>query len=308
MDTKKIEIFVDLMHKRSITAVADGRDVDAATISRAIRSLEEELNIQLFHRTTRRIEPTEAGFIFYENIEPLLHEFRQAKQMASELNRQPQGVLRISCPVSFAEHNITPLLPAFSKRYPDLQYELILTDTPLDLVTEHIDLAIRVGPLQLHANKSIVTHKLADMVTRVCASTAFIHEHGRPSTPEELEHYPCLLLHLGGFLRNRWVFTDPSGRKIEVQLKELLRTSNAMALKQCAMQDMGITLLAMWIAGKELREGTLVDLFPEHTVTSAIEEASAWILYPARSRVPRKVTAFVQYIRECFEDGSPWEK
>ncbi len=297
------------MNKRSITAVADERDVNAATISRAIKSLEEELNIQLFHRTTRRIEPTEAGFIFYENMEPLLHEIQHAEQLVSEMNRHPRGLLRIACPVSFAQHNITPLLAEFSKRYPDLQYELILTDTALDLVSEHIDVAIRVGPMPLHTNKSIISHKLCDMVTRVCASPEFVREHGRPSLPEEMENYPCLLLNLTGFYRNRWVFTNKEGIMTEVSLtKELLRTSNAMALKQCAMQGMGITLLALWMVGQELKKGTLVDLFPEHTITSSNEEASAWIMYPARSYIPQKIRAFVQYIQECFANGSPWER
>ena len=131
METNNVAIFVETVRKRSFGAVARNRGVDPATISRAIASLENELKIRLFQRTTRKIEPTEAGMVYFERVEPLVGELTNAQLLAFDVNEQPQGVLRIACPVSFAELNLTPLLPEFAERYPELNFELVLTDAIL---------------------------------------------------------------------------------------------------------------------------------------------------------------------------------
>ncbi len=284
--------------------MARDRGVDPATISRAIASLEEELQLRLFQRTTRKIEPTEAAVVYFERVEPLVDELAKAQLLALEVNERPQGVLRIACPVSFAELNITPLLPEFSQLYPQLRYELLLTDTAVDLISEHLDVAIRVGTLP---DSSLILHKLCPMVMRVCATPEYLQNYGKPETPQELVKHKCLLLALPGFTRSNWKFTDKLGRTREVEVREFLRTSNAMALKQCALAGMGITLQARWMIGRELKEGSLVDLFPDYEVTAALDNAAAWLLYPSRDYLPLKVRVFVEFLKKKFKDGAPWE-
>lgn len=305
MEITNLTIFVQTMRKRSFAAVARDRGVDPATISRAIASLEEELQLRLFQRTTRKIEPTEAGQVYFERVEPLVEELTKAQLLASEVTEQPQGVLRIACPVSFAQFNLTPLLPEFSQLYPRLRYELVLTDSAPDLISERLDVAIRVGPLP---DSSLIVYKLCPLVARICATPQYLKKHGRPQTPQELVEHTCLLLALPGFTRNNWKFTDKEGHSQEVGVSEFLRTSNAMALKQCALAGMGITLQARWMIGRELREGSLVDLFPDYEVSAALDEAAAWLLYPSRSYLPLKVRVFVEFLKSKFKDGAPWEQ
>lgn len=302
MDTNQLDIFVEVMRRGSFAAVARERDVDPATITRAISALEDRLKLRLFQRTTRKIEPTEAARVYFERVEPLLEELQRAELSAADIGNKPQGILRISCPVSFAELNITPLLAEFAARYPELRYELVLTDTIIDMITEHVDVAIRIGPL---ADSSMICHRLAEMDMRVCATPEYLAKHGRPKTPEDLTQHDCLLLALPGFTRSNWRFTDKKGSR-EIAVKETLRTSNAIALKQCALNHMGIILQATWIVGRELREGTLVDLFPDHTVTAATSDAAAWAVYPSRNYTPQKVKVFVEFLKEKFRQGAPW--
>jgi DNA-binding transcriptional LysR family regulator len=302
MDINTLIIFVEVVRRRSFTAVARERDVDPATIARAVAGLERELELRLFQRTTRTVRPTEAGMVYFERVEPLVAELQKAQLAAADINQRPQGLLRIACPVSFAELNITPLLPLFARQYPELRYELVLTDSALDLVTEQLDVAIRIGPLQ---DSTLIAHKLCPMVARVCASPAYLRAHGRPHTPAELAEHRCLALALPGFSRSHWKFTDSEGRTTEVAVRETLRTSNAMALKQCALAGMGITLQARWMVGRELRAGSLLDLFPDYAVTAALDEAAAWLLYPSRTYVPQKVQTFVAFLREQFRHGPP---
>lgn len=302
MDINTLMIFVEIMRKRSFTAVANDRDVDPTTIARAIATLERELDLRLFHRTTRVIQPTEAGVVYFERVEPLIEELQKAQLAATDINQQPRGLLRIACPVSFAELNITPLLPLFARQYPELRFELLLTDGVVDLVTEQVDVAIRVGPLY---DSTLIAHKLSPMRARVCATPAYLRTYGVPTRPEALAEHRCLALELPGFSRNNWKFIDKAGQTKEVAVNAVLRTSNAMALKQCALADMGIVLQARWIVGRELRAGTLVDLFPDHEVTAAVDDAAAWLLYPSRKYVPLKVRAFVAFLREQFTSGPP---
>lgn len=303
MDTEHLSIFVEIMRRGSFAAVARERDVDPATITRAISQLENRLQLRLFQRTTRKVEPTDAGRVYFERVEPILEELSRAELSAVDIGKKPQGILRISCPVSFAELNITPYLAEFSERYPEIRYECILTDAVLDMITEHVDVAIRIGPLD---DSSLIAHRLATMDMRVCATPQYLKRYGKPSRPEDLSQHACLVLAQPGFARSNWRFTNRDKRSKEIAVKELLRTSNAIALKQCALQHMGIILQATWIVGRELRDGTLIDIFPKYQVTAAISDAAAWVIYPSRNYTPQKVKIFVEFLKEKFRHGAPW--
>lgn len=303
MELRSLEILIDVMRHGNFTAAAKGRKLDPATVSRIIASIEVELGMRLFQRTTRRLRPTEAGLAYFERIEPLVEDLRRANSVAEDLTARPRGRLKVASAVSFAEVNLVPLLPEFSARHPELDLDLVLTDSDLDLVAEHIDAAIVIGPLR---DKSSVAHRLCDYTPVVCASPDYIRKHGRPTTPDELAHHPCLSLALRGFAAGQWKFTCRNTDRIKrVRIREHLRTSNAMALKLCALRGMGIALQARWMIGCELRDGRLIDLFPDFKVTSALGEVAAWLVHPSRDYVPKKVRVFVDFLKERFRDGAP---
>ena len=303
MDVNLLDVFVETMRKNSFARVARDRNVDPATVSRQISALESELNVRLFQRSTRQIEPTAAALVYFQRVEPLVEELRQARLAATEINQTPKGELRISSPVSFAELNIVPLLPEFSTLYPDLTFDLLLTDADLDLISNNIDAAVRVGSL---VDSSFISCKLAAMTTRVCASPDYLEKHQHPTAPAELAAHNCLVLNHRGFEANSWRFRcRKSGKTKTVRVKEHLRTSNAMAMKICALAGMGVALEADWMIDRELRAGTLIDLFPDYEVTSAsTQEAAAWLLYPSRQYTPQKTLVFVEFLKEKFKNGA----
>jgi DNA-binding transcriptional LysR family regulator len=288
-----------------VRELARDRAVDPTTVSRAIAALERELDVRLFQRTTRHLRLTEAGAIYFERIEPLVDELQKAQLAAIDSHERPRGVLRVSCPVSFAQLNLIPLLSAFARQYPEIRFDLILTDVRVDLISEQFDVALRVSPPQ---DSTLIAHKLCPYVARVCATPAYLRVHGRPRSPAELAQHRCLTLELPTFSRRNWRFTDPTGKTTEVEIDPVVRSSNAMALKQCALAGMGLTLQAQWTVGRELREGTLVDVFPDYQVTVALDETDVWLLYPSRKYVPQKVELFVAYLRAQFRDGPPWDR
>lgn len=304
MELQALQIFVEVVRRGSFAAVARDRGVDPSTVSRAVATLEQQLSLRLLQRSTRRLALTEAGRVYYDRVEPLMDELEQAGQEAADLGAGPRGILRIAAPVSFSQLNLVPLLPELARAHPELGFELLLTDARLDLLAERIDVAVQLGALE---DSSLIAIRLGHMVARVCASPEYLRRRGHPRTPQELAEHDCLLLDMPGF-SDVWRFRSRDGDVAEVQVTGRLRTSNAIALKQCALDGMGIILQGRWIVGRELRDGSLVDLFPEcDTTASTAASADAWLVYPSRSYLPLKVRVFIDFLRRKFQETPPWD-
>lgn len=306
MDLSGLRAFVEVMRRGSFAAVARDRGVAASSISRAIAALEDELGIRLFHRSTRRLAPTEAGALYFARVEPLLEELEHARLIVGDIGEQPRGTLRMTAPVSFAQVNLVPLLPELAATYPALDLELLLSDRHSDLVAERIDLAIRLGRL---ADSNLVARQLCPMVSLVCASPDYLAQHGHPETPAALADHDCLVFPMAGW-NSRWLFR-PRGRNgvdvLEVPVRGRHTISNALALARCAMAGMGLCLLPRWIIGRQLHDGSLIDVFPDHEVSATDFDTAAWLLYPSRAYLPLKVRAVVDFLIARFRDGAPGE-
>jgi DNA-binding transcriptional LysR family regulator len=294
MDVSALSIFAEVMPRGSFAAVAKDRNVDPSSISRVIASLEEELGIRLFQRSTRQLAPTESGRIYFERIEPLIEELEHARVAARDAGAGLSGSLRVSTTVAFGQICILPLLADFRANHPGLSLELVLTDTNLDLIAERIDAAIRLGP---RLDLGYVGTKLFSTRYRVCASPTYIAREGAPSVPGELAGRKCVVFDLPGY-RERWLFRDKSGRLIDVPITSDLRISSALAIRQCALDGLGPTLIGQWNIDSDLADGRLIDLFPEYSVTATDFDTAAWIIYPSRSYLPAKVRAFIDFVRE----------
>jgi DNA-binding transcriptional LysR family regulator len=303
MDLLALRIFVEVMRRGSFAAVARDRNLAPSSISRAIATLEDDLGIRLFQRTTRQLAPTEAGRIYFERIEPIVDELERAQLMAADVSDQPRGTLRVTTPVTFGQIVIIPLLPELTATYPELSLELLMTDAMVDLLAERVDVALRLGRL---ADSGFTAHRLCDMAFAVCASPGYLERRGRPRTPGDLERHDCLVFLMGGY-RTRWRFRSRKGAITEVPIHGRCVISNALALRECAVAGMGPVLLPRWVVARELRSGALIDLFPGHDVTATDFDSAAWLLYPSRAYLPLKVRVFVDFLKQRFQGRPPWE-
>ena len=293
-----LQTFVEVMRQGSFAAVARDRDIDPSSVSRTIASLEKELGVRLFQRTTRRLSPTEAGTAYFERIEPLVEEMQQAMDVAIDLAGKPKGTLRVTASVAFGQKCIVPMLPDFGAMYPDLTVDLLLTDAVVDLFAERVDLAIRLGLL---ADSTLIAQRLLRTHYRVCASPAYLQRCGHPQHPRDIERHNCLLFSLPGF-RSRWIFRDSAGGMSELPVQGRTIISNAGALQQCAIAGMGLTLLPNWLIDDDLRAGTLVNVFPQYAVTATDFNTAAWLVYPSRNYVPLKVRVFIDFLKQSRVD------
>jgi len=296
MDIDTLRLFVEVMQKQNFTEVAKARGVAPSSVSRSIAALESELGIRLLQRSTRKLEPTESGSLYYERLSPLLSELESAVQFATDVSREPRGKLRITSGVTYGENCITPLLPEFAERYPALSVELILSDAYLDLIEERIDIAIRLGTLK---SSSHIARRLSDMVFYICASPAYLKKHGEPRSPHELTEHECLLFPRSGHNFN-WIFKDKQGVMTEIEIKGKYLVTNSNAIRRCCLDGMGITLLPDWLISDYLSSGELVSLFPDYQVTATDFDGALWLVHPSRDYLPIKTRVFRDFMLEKY--------
>jgi DNA-binding transcriptional LysR family regulator len=294
MDISVLQIFIEVIRQGSFAAVARERNIDPSSVSRAIASLEQELGVKLLQRTTRQISPTEAGTTYFHRIEPLVEELQQAVEVVSDISGSPTGTIRVTASVSFGIECIVPLLAEFEAKYPELTIELLLTDSVVDLLTERVDLAVRLGLLE---DSTLIAQRLIKTNYAVCASSQYLERKGEPNQPNNLDQHNCLLFPLAGF-RSRWLFKDRGGLIETIPVKGNTIISNAIALKQCALSGMGLALLPHWLINPELESGKLIQVLTEYEVTATDFNTSAWLVYPSRTYVPLKVRLLIDFLKQ----------
>ena len=288
-----MKIFVEVAHRGSFAAVARDRDVDPSSVSRAVALLEEEVGVRLFQRSTRRVTLTEAGEIYLARIAIVVDELDHAGEEARGMSSDPTGTLRLTTSVAYGNTCLVPLLPQFRQQYPNIKLELLLTDTVVDLVSERVDLAIRLAQ-QFEAD--FVATKLLDTHYRVCASPEYLTKNKTPTKPQELQQHNCLLFPLPNF-RSRWVFKCKKGTIEEVAIHGDVTILNALALRTCALSGMGPVLLPNWLIDEDIAQGKLIDLFPDFRVTANEFNNAIWLGYPSRAHLPNKVRVMIDFLK-----------
>ena len=297
MDTTALKIFVEIVRRQSFAAVARDRGVDPSVISRAIQSLEQEIDARLFHRTTRRLSLTEAGSVFLDHIARVVEEIDRARDSVSDKDAPPSGRLRVTTSVSFGERCLVPLLPKFTARYPRVTLDLVLAEGVLDLVGERIDVAIRLGAL---TDSNLVSSRLFRTTYRACASPDYLARHARIESPQDLAGHECLLFPFWG-LTPRWRFRSARGETIEVTVSGRVVVSSGIALEQCAMAGMGIVILPEWLVSESLRKGSLQAVLDAYQATATGSfDTGGWLVYPSREKLPRKVSVFSDFLKREF--------
>jgi len=298
MDINSLNLFLEVMHHNSFTDVANQHGIAPSSVSRTIANLEKELGFRLFQRSTRRLEPTEAGMIYFERISPVIEQLEAAKQIATDLNEEPKGMLRVTASAVYGQTNIAPLLPELARKYPSLMIELLLTDAYIDLIEERVDVAIRLGSLQ---DSSYIARLIQPIQFVICASPDYIEKNGIPVKPEDASEHNCLVFPRAGY-SNNWLFKDKNQDVHETQIQGRYTITNSNAIKQCAILSMGLALLPDWLVNNDIRDGTLIRLYSDYYVTATDYNSGIYILYPSKDYMPLKTRLFVEYLLQNMKN------
>ncbi|MFZ3183397.1 MAG: LysR family transcriptional regulator [Pseudomonas sp.] len=283
-------LFVEVAKVRSFRRAAQALGMPNSTLSRRISGLEKAIGLRLLHRTTRKIELTEAGQLYFERCKRIVEEARLAHEQLGEMLARPSGVLRASLPVDFATLYLAPLIAEFARLYPGISFEFDLTPRQVDLVSEPVDVVIRMGE---PASSNLIARKLASLRRGLYASPRYLELSGEPVHPADLANHECLRQRGPG--ADRWTLSSADGA-VEVAVGGRFELNSVGMLRRLATLDLGIALLAEGIAAPDLANGTLRRVLPQWQASPI----SVYALTETRL-LPAKTQRFIEFLREQLD-------
>jgi DNA-binding transcriptional LysR family regulator len=294
-----LSLFLRVLDAGSISGAARRSGLSVAVASQRLKRLERQLGVRLFHRTTRRLEPTSEGAWLAEQgrapIEALTGLTDSVRQAGSEIS----GTLRLSVSASFGRLQLAPLLPRFLAQHPRISLDVDFSDQVVDLVAAGMDLALRIGVL---SSSSLVARRLATDRRVLCAAPDYLRRRGVPQAPEDLAAHDCLLLRGGPAPKGTWRLSDGQGGHVSVRVKGRLESNQGDALREAALAGLGIAQHSTWHVCDDLRAGRLVLVLPGHPPP----DAGIYAITPQR-RKPARARAFIDFLAARFATNPPWE-
>jgi DNA-binding transcriptional LysR family regulator len=232
----------------------------------------------------------------------ILSEIDEADAAAASRHVEPQGVLKVAVPASFGHQHIAPLVPRFAARYPKIDLALSLSDRNVNLVAEGFDLAIRIAELE---DSSLAARKLAPNRRVICASPAYLAQHGKPREPADLLQHNCLVATWEHGFAMDWDYRGPNGKRGSVRVRGHYACDNWEVLREWALAGLGVALKSTWDVRKHLEDGSLVPLLPGYTFGT---DVGIYAVYPHRRHLPAKTRAFIEFLAESFGPEPYWDR
>ena len=275
-------IFTRVVECHSFTQAAQSLGMQKSTVSRRIALLEERLGVRLLNRTTRKLRLTEVGQAYYERCRQIMLDFAEAEQAVMQLQQAPSGLLRISAPIEFGQLFLGRVLGEFMRQYPQISAEVELTSRDVDPLEEGVDIAIQVGQPR---DSTLIARKLFESRRRLCASPAYLAQHGTPRTVQELAGHRAL--HLPVDSPRHWPLL---GENIACQ--RVLACNNITLAREAALAGAGIAALPVMISEAAVQDGELIELLPE----ARLPTGELYAVYPSRRFQAMKVKAFLDFL------------
>ncbi|MFO1350230.1 MAG: LysR family transcriptional regulator [Gammaproteobacteria bacterium] len=295
-----IAVFCQVVELASFTRAAAKLELSRAVVSKYLSRLEQRLGVQLLNRTTRRLSLTQAGSALYEKSARALADIAGAELEVTRFQSEPRGVLKVNAPMTFGILHITPGLPDFLARYPEVGIDLRLDDRLIDPVAEGFDLTIRIGLLD---DSALIAKRLARCRQVVCAAPAYLARFGAPTVPDDLRAHHCLN-YAAQATPKLWQFKDRTGAAMAVPARGRLQTNNGLALRAAALAGLGIVLLPTFYVGEDLQAGRLRALLPDYP----LPEFAIYALYAERRHLAPKVRAFIDFLAERYAPEPYWDR
>lgn len=299
----ELRSFVAVAATGNFSQVARDQSVAVSSVTRQIDGLEAHFGTKLFRRSPRSVSLTDAGTRLLASARKIIEEIDEARDHLAELQADPRGLLTVTAPATFGRHHVMPAAMRFLQQYPQIELDLHLSDEWLDLSTQRVDVAIRIGALP---DSDLVAVRLAPLRRLVCASPEYLARAGQPDSPEALLQHNCLTVASPPMPHGWWCFPGVR-RGTALPVRGSLRSNDTEALLQAALQGVGIVHLASWLVGGELASGRLVQLFPQAPRPSGPGTAQInAVRMPGRSHAA-KAQLFIAHLRQAFGDPPYWD-
>lgn len=241
-----MKVFVYVVEQGSFRSAANHFNLSATMISKHVHSLETSLNSQLIHRTTRKQSLTDSGQLYYRECKRILEDISNAENLIQTLENQPQGTVKINCPVTYGNKVLAPIVAKFLAHHPTINVDLMLNNDLVDPYSSDIDLIVRIGDL---SDSSLVARYLGDYEMCYCAAPAYLNKHAEIRVLEDLAQHPSL-----GFSYSSQA--TPNKQRVR------LMSNNGDVLRYAALQGVGVLLQPTILVAEEIERGMLLEILP----------------------------------------------
>ncbi|WP_244423099.1 LysR family transcriptional regulator [Bradyrhizobium sp. ORS 375] len=281
-------VFVAAVEEGSLVGAARRFGLSPSMAGKHVSAIEENLQARLLHRSTRTLNLTDVGKAYYARCRQILEAVEDAHAEAQEAQASVKGLLRIAAPTTFGAMHLGPVIASFLEAHPEVTIETMLSDRYIDLLSEGVDLTIRIGLLQ---DSDLVARRLAPCRMVYCAAPSFLKRHGVPRTVEDLRRAPRLVF-TDAVSRGDWNLTDPDGQIHAIDGPVRLASNNMQALLSVAVTGAGVAYGPSFVFGQALASGRLVALLSDHETADLAVHA----VYPTRRHTSLRLRRFVDHL------------
>jgi len=280
-----MSVFAAIVDGGSLSAAGRQLNVPLATVSRKLADLEAHLQTRLLTRSTRKLVLTDAGRDYLAACRQILEQVDEAERAASGAYAQVRGQLVIAAPIVFGRLHLVPVVAAFLEAHPEVDIQLRLGDRNVDLIEEHVDVALRIGTLP---DSNLVATQVGEVRRVVCASPAYLQRFGVPQSLDDLATHRCISFD-GLDAAKAWVFAGDGGDRRPVAVRARLTVSTADAAIAAAELGLGLTRVLSYQVASALADGRLQAVLADE----APPAMPASLIYPGQGRLPMKTRAFI---------------
>ena len=294
---KRLAYFAAVVETGSFTAAADRLGITKAVVSQQVARLEREFRTTLLTRTTRKVMVTEAGKVFHERCALILKEAHDAFDELGEGAMEPSGTLRLTAALDYGITTIVPAITEFTRRYPQCKVDAILSDQSLDMMSGHVELAIRVGWL---TDLNVQARKIGSFRQLLVAAPAWQDQVSALKDPQGLARLPFVA---NTALREptRWSFSRGELERQNVSVQAVMSIDATLAVREAVLYGAGLSVLPDYAVAEDLAGGRLLQVLPQWVLPSGGIHA----VFPTARFRPAKVRAFVDLLQEITGAASP---
>ncbi len=290
-ELENIHAFIATVETGNMAHAAKRVHITKSVLSRRISSLEANLGVQLFTRSTKGVTPTDAGNQYYERIKNIVAELEDAKECLSTDKQEIKGTIRLTAPEAYSRMFLTPLFIETMRNNPDLSLETNFTDRLTDIAAEGYDLAVRIGN---PTSNSLIGRRIRDINILTVASPDYLRKFGEPLKPQDLSRHQCIT-YTNAAMPNQWHYNH-QGKDISVKVPTILQSDSGDLMTQAAIAGLGILSIPDFFVSDALAQGLLVPILGDFTSPSL----GLYILYPEKRHMKSSVRLLIdRLIQHC---------
>lgn len=284
-------LFVRVVEAGSIGAAARDLGMPKSTLSRRLTELEKAQGVRLLHRSTRGLKLTDIGQAFLVHCQAMVSAAESAQQVTQEAQEVPRGEVHLSSPYALSQSLLNRLLPDFMRLYPEVRVRLTVTNRPINLVDEGVDIALRVR--SSIEDSSLIARELGESTLTLYVAPKLLATIGEPTRPEDLKALPQLSLHDSSG-RYRYALREPQGEQVTLEFQPRLITDDMIVLRDAAIAGNGVVALPHYLCAEAIDRGDLVRVLADWQLPPGIMH----MVYPHRRGLLPAVRALIDFLAE----------